>query len=715
MAPLAPYVPLAVATLLLVVPVAPRLSTRADEAVSRVALGLFGGYVARPSARRARRRNVVLSAHMDEMYRVYAARTLLFAAIAALAGSILGLYAIVLGIEFLAVPTGTMRAVLPDRLDVLAESLTLPTLSVGQVFVLFLLSSATFGAGAGAGTYLYRWSRPTRIADRRETGIEESLPRTVAFMFALSRSGMSHKTLVETLARNSVYFGEAAEEFIISLRDMEYSNTDFLSATQRLARTTPSTEFANFAEDLTDVLRTGRPMSEYFREQYEQYQRDKESRQEQILEQLAALAEGYVALLVAGPLFLITILVIIGLLGGGTLAPLRAFVYLVVPVAGVGFMIYLGDLAAGLGIDTGIDEFEIDMGLIRGESTGSDADADAGVESRSASVSPDGGAVVGDRTILGRLAVYDRLRSIRTKVERPVETALRSPDTVLYVATPIATLYVLAGGTTLYLDGALTPRTIDDFLIQASLFATGTFAIAEYSSNRRLRRIERTLPDLIDRLADRTEAGMSFTRAIRELDPSSVPGLEPEIREIRADLAWGRRTSEALTRFAERTESVFAVRAVILIVNAVHASGDVAPVLRIAADEAQTDRRLDRRRRQELLVYLIIIYVSFLVFIGIIVALVVVFVPALPSTEQLAGQVSGDGVPGGTGLQEIGLGGTTAEDRAAYSLVMFHASVLQGAVAGFTAGKLSQGSVRAGAKHATVMVGIAYAAMLLLA
>jgi len=705
--------PLAVAALLLALPAAARGSTRVNEAVSRLALGVFGSYVTRPSARQSRRRNVVLSAHMDVMYRVYAARTLLFATTTAVAGSILGLYAIVAGIQVLAVPAETMRAALPDRLDFLAETLTLPSLSVAQVFVLFLISSATFGAAAGVVMYLYRWSRPTRIADRRETRIEESLPRTVAFMFALSRSGMSHKALVETLARNSVYFGAAAEEFTISLRDMRFSNTDFLSATQRLARTTPSTEFANFAENLTDVLRTGRPMSEYFREQYEQYQTDKQSRQEQILEQLAALSEGYVALLVAGPLFLITILVIIGLLGGGTLGVLRAFVYLALPAASVGFVLYLGDLAAGLGIDAEIDEFDVDMARIRGD-TETDAGEDAGSSRRAASVSPDGGAVVDDRAVLGRLATYDRLRTVREQLARPIRTALRSPDTVLYVAAPIGVLYALAGGTILYLEGALTIRAGDDYLIQACLFTLGTFAVSEYSAERRLRRIERALPDLIDRLADRTEAGMSFTRAIRELDPSSVPGLEPEIRELRADLAWGGRTSEALTRFAERTESVFAVRAVILIVNAAHASGDVAPVLRIAADEAQTDRRLDRRRRQELLVYLIIIYVSFLVFIGIIAALVVVFVPALPATEQLAGQASG-AVPGATGLGSVGLGGSTTEDRAAYSLVVFHASIVQGAVAGFTAGKLSQGSVRAGAKHAAVMIGIAYVAMLVLA
>jgi len=166
-------------------------------------------------------------------------------------------------------------------------------------------------------------------------------------------------------------------------------------------------------------------------------------------------------------------------------------------------------------------------------------------------------------------------------------------------------------------------------------------------------------------------------------------------------------------RFASRSESPLAARAVVLIVNAVHASDDVAPVLRIAADEAQTDRRLERRRRQELIIYVLIIYISFFVFIGIVAALVLVFIPALPSGSELTGGASGQSVPG-TGLG-AGLTGTSGQRQTgAYATVMLHSTIIQGAVSGFTAGKLSQGDLLSGAKHATLMIAVAYLALLLL-
>lgn len=680
---------------------------RTNRQLNRVALQLFGSYVDNDTPRQVRREGLVQSARLGVTYRVYAAKTLLYASLCVMAGSLLGIAAIGFVFDLLAVPEATLRSELPGQLQFLAGQLAFPDPTPAQVIAVFVVGGVVSGVGTGGLVYLYRWYRPRQIADKREAAIDESLPRTVAFMFALSRSGMTHKKLVEITGQNSDYFGETAEELVVSLRDMQFSNADFLNATRRLAQTTPSTEFANFAENLSDVLRTGRPMSEYFREEYEKYRDDRKTRQQQVLEELAALAEGYVALLVAGPLFLITILVIIGLLFGGTLDPLRVFVYGIIPLTTVGFMSYLGGLTAELGLDSegGVAEIGAEMLHRGGPSSSSEETPEKTVT--------DGGVLPTDRANLERIYMYDRLRGVRQTVANPFDAAVRSPLTVLYVSMAIATTYVFVQLYELYSTGTMSITTADDYLIQGALLVLAPFSVAEYISSSRLRRIERALPDFIDRLADRTEAGMGVTRSIRELEPKSVPGLTDLIRQVRRDIEFGAKTSDALVRFASRAESPLAARAVVLIVNAVHASDDVAPVLRIAADEAQTDRRLERRRRQELIIYVLIIYISFFVFIGIVAALVLVFIPALPSGSELTGGASGQSVPS-TGLG-AGLTGTSGQRQTgAYATVMLHSTIIQGAVSGFTAGKLSQGDLLSGAKHATLMIAIAYLALLLL-
>ena len=429
-----------------------------------------------------------------------------------------------------------------------------------------------------------------------------------------------------------------------------------------------------------------------------------------MLEEISALAEGYVALLVAGPLFLITILVIIGLLVGGTLNPLRVFIYFVTPLLSVAFLLYLGQITASLGIDVDVDEHDIaSRGPIDGGSEDTSQTEDA---TPSAAAATDGGHAARERANRQRLEWYTRLSWLRQAIVTPLRTVARSPDTVLYVVVPVGVVYVL---TRIYLaatQGELDIRAIDDYLIHAILFVAGTFSVGEYLHSNRERRIERSLPDFIDRLADQTEAGMTLTRAVKEMNPDSIPGFQRQIQQLQADLQLGARTSEALRRTATRAESVLVTRAIVLATNALHASGDIAPVLRVAADEAQLDRRLAQRRRQELFIYQVIIYISMFVFVGITGVLVAIFIPSLP-TGASVGPPSVGGAPGVGGIGSIG-GSGGGPGRDAYTLVLFHGAIIQSLMAGLVAGRMGAGRIPAGAKHATILLAIVYGIMLLL-
>jgi len=147
-----------------------------------------------------------------------------------------------------------------------------------------------------------------------------------------------------------------------------------------------------------------------------------------------------------------------------------------------------------------------------------------------------------------------------------------------------------------------------------------------------------------------------------------------------------------------------------LITNAMQASGHLGPVLRIAADEARARRRLQRTRRQEMLLYVVIIYLAFLVFLAIAAALHTVLIPAMPSTETI------DAVARGGARVGVSLPGTgsRAGARGAYTLVLFHAVIIQSVVSGLVAGQMGEGNPLDGIKHAVIMVSIAYPVFLLL-
>ncbi|MFC6727012.1 type II secretion system F family protein, partial [Halobium palmae] len=134
----------------------------------------------------------------------------------------------------------------------------------------------------------------------------------------------------------------------VVVRDMDTFGTDMLSAVQRTARTTPSDGLSEFSDNLASVLGSGRSVSDFLREQYERFQSRAEAQQTQYIELLATFAEVYVTVLVAGPLFLVTILAVIGLVLADTLTLVRLVVYVGLPLATVAFAVYVDGMTTSL-------------------------------------------------------------------------------------------------------------------------------------------------------------------------------------------------------------------------------------------------------------------------------------------------------------------------------------------------------------------------------
>jgi len=725
------YVPLVVAVVLAVPALLSPLHRGVDRWTKRLALGVFGRYAQRIERDRERRERLLHAAHLPVTYRTYSARTLLYSALAAFSGSILGVYVLSGGLLTQRLVTREQaEAVLPETLAFLAGVFNVPELSLVQLFALLVLSSGTIGVVLGLSTYVLRWWWPGHIAANRRRRIEESLPRTISFVFALSRSGMSFPKVMRILAENGAVYGDSADEVGVAVNELDTMNKDLLSAIKTMARRTPSEQFREFSGNLASVLQSGRSLSSFLREQYERYREEAEAQQRHLLELLATLAEVYVTLLVAGPLFLITILVIMGLFWGGTLELLQLIAYLVIPLLNVSFVLYLSSVTESLRATRGRIEIEDplggianvrrvserDMGSVANVRGMEDADinisspgdSDSGTrsgpgpDSPTSGPVPDGGSTGYVHPNLERLQRYNQLRGVRDRLTQPVRTLLTNPDAILWVTVPLAVLWTLVRVPATVDQATLTVhvRQLDDVLIQAVLFVTGTFAIVHSAHERRIKRIEAVIPDFLDRLASINEAGMTIVESLGQVRRSDMGPLDPELERIWADIEWGADVESALYRFERRVQTTVVTRMVTLLNNAMSTSGELADVLRIAAEQAKTDRRLERQRRQEMVTYLVVVYISFFVFLIIIAALNVMLIPALPSS----------GFGEGTSLLS-GLGET---DPAEYELVFFHTAIVQGLCSGFVAGQMGGGNARHGAKHAAILLLVAYVAFLVM-
>jgi len=329
-----------------------------------------------------------------------------------------------------------------------------------------------------------------------------------------------------------------------------------------------------------------------------------------------------VTVLVAGVLFLITILLVFGLTTTDTLRFIQLLGYVMVPLANVGFMVYLAQKLESLGIAANHTTSVLDSTETRSPDRSVTHD---GVPQT------DGGVSASSREGLSQLAVYDGFARSRRLLRSPLQTLLWNPARILYVTVPIALLSVLLRAPPAFRDQRRQRQAARRRPRPGRPFGPQGFAITRTIYAYRVRRIEAATPEFLERLASLNEAGMTLVESLERLRGSDVGALSPEVERIWADVRMGSNLDDALVRFGRRVRTTSITRVVTLVTNAMRASGSLGPVLRIAATQARADQRLRRRRRQQMLSYLVVIYVSFMVFLIIIVAVQEVLVPALPS------------------------------------------------------------------------------------
>ncbi|MEF8799685.1 MAG: type II secretion system F family protein [Halolamina sp.] len=663
--------------------------------ISRIALSLFGEYVANDTPRKRNQQSKLRAAQVATTHRVYAVRTLLYSLVFGVSGSIIGVYLAAVTLSMLEISGEMMRAQLPPALAFLATLTRVTQLGPLALIVLLLTSSATIGAALAFGTYYARWELLDQRARSRASEIEATLPRTIAFIYALSRSGMAFPAILDTLTQNERVYGEAASEIGVAVRDMNTFGTDVLNALDRMAQRTPSESLDEFGANLASVLGSGQSLSVFLKDQHDRYQEQAESQQRQYLELLATFAEAYVTVLVAGPLFLITILVVIGLVLADTLPLLRLVVYVGVPLASAAFILYTDYVTRKVGGSITAGDSDIPTVSIDGITDDEVARSDGGEALKPAPTAVDSER---RRVSRERLAIYRRLERALVWLRQPGRLIRRNPIYSFAITGPIALWWLLARVGTVPLDLLAALRVLGGPLVEVTLFTVGVFALIHELKKRRIREIEQAVPDFLDRLASINDAGVSVVNSLERLSHSDLDALTPEVERTWRDVQWGADVRRAFLRMDQRIASPMVSRATALITNAMAVSGQIGPVLEIAADEARAGERLRRERRQEMLTYLMVIYISFLVFIGIVVALSSSFIPAIDSAElgstgQLPGGVS-------SGL----FSGIANVNTNAYELIFFHAAIIQSVFSGIVAGQLGEGAIEDGAKHVVVLL-----------
>lgn len=182
---------------------------------------------------------------------------------------------------------------------------------------------------------------PDIAAANRARDIDAKLPYAINFIATMASAGASPAKIFQSLSTQPIY-GEVSNEAAWIYRDMDMLGMDIINALNGAITRSPSDRFKDFLQGAITTLSTGGDLKSYFVNKSEQYILDNRQVQNKFLESLGVLAESFVVVVVAAPLFLLVILSVMASFGGDARQSLRigyVMVLLLLPLAQLGFAV----------------------------------------------------------------------------------------------------------------------------------------------------------------------------------------------------------------------------------------------------------------------------------------------------------------------------------------------------------------------------------------
>lgn len=614
--------------------------------------------------------------HAATTYEKYLARSVQYALVVALFGALLGIV-----VSFQLSQMGSLAGLqnpLPVGFGIASF--------VGSHRLIFAGGAITLLGGGlfGGMTWTVRYYAPYVRTTMRRQEINVFMPHAVVFLYALSHGGTSLFESFKALADAEETYGEIANEFEMVVNDVELFGTDMHTAIRNARNTTPSKSLERFFDDLIGVLESGGDVTVILEEQSDTYLREAREEQQNFLETIALLAEVFVVLFVAAPLFLIVTLVVIDMAGGSSLGTVTLLVYVVMPLAMVGFIVLIDLLGKPFELPRHTAE------LPTGEST---------VEF----------------TELEGSERYDEYRwnrrkeALRDVIQNPVSVLQMNPLYTMLLTVPLATALVAF----LLATGRVTPSI--DAMTAAPVWSTTALFLAPFlvvaaplaffhdTKRRREQVIAHEFPKTLNVLASANKMGIAFTDALELISAWSGDAIGEELRRVRNDIVWNYDVRRALLAFGNRVSVPQLGRTMKLLSDGIYTSGDLTKVLSIAADDIRDRDEMERARRRELSTYIAVVVMGFLVYLMAIVMLDVGYLQAI---AEFGDQETLDTGTILTGFQDVPI--------ETYQTIFLHSALIQAIGTGLLAGKLADNDAISGLKYGIGLVLVTMAVFLLI-
>lgn len=255
---------------------------------------------------------------------------------------------------------------------------------------------------------------------------------------------------------------------------------------------------------------------------------------------------------------------------------------------------------------------------------------------------------------------------------------------IVYAASALIAASVLLTATLVY-PGFNKHPEYDTYFILALVIGLFPPAAADLLDRRWRAAVDSKIPEFIRVMLDAQKTGMPFTKALEHASETKYGPLTKELKRSVALVSWGWTYEEALSEFAERVDTPLAYRTATLLSEVGHSGGRLTEILEGIYTHLREVQSLEQDRKRQIAPYVMVIYVSFGVFLF---TTYILFTTFFSQVKAIAAE----------GLMFSGI------DPGKYYIWFLHMSVIEALISGFVAGKIGEGAMSAGLKHALILL-----------
>jgi len=231
---------------------------------------------------------------------------------------------------------------------------------------------------------------------------------------------------------------------------------------------------------------------------------------------------------------------------------------------------------------------------------------------------------------------------------------------------------------------------LDEFIFFAIIVSVFPSAMLTYVDYEWQRAIDEHLPDLFRSIVQAQETGMTLPQAIEEASKRDYGPLTVELKKMTAQMSWGMSFEESFLSLGKRVNTALMQRTVPMIIEASRSGGQVEKVFDPMGKFIQTTVLLDKERRTQTRPYIAIIYVAFFVFLFTVILLFRSFF---------------------VNMQGLSMFATVGIPPSSIERIFFHMTSIQAFFGGLVAGKMGEGTIKAGLKHSLILMLCGYVAL----